>query len=180
MTAFGRSFRLGWASCDTKAISPIQMSGLKIVLFFMKDPNIFAFYPSVDNYTPCPNGKCLTPGAADVLEDTGDMRHRLLLGGWFASVGHRSGAPWWPVLGTVPSFSLPCFQDAGIHRVKQHVQCLTARSIFLNSHNMLNKYLWHGPRSHSTSASQPSRFAVIFGKGRTRCCKAMYSQLRGC
>lgn len=55
--------------------------------------------------------------------------------------------------GTVPALSTHVFPslflDVEIHRAKQHVQCLTAEG-FLST---LNKYLWPGPKSHSTSAS---------------------------
>lgn len=47
---------------------------------------------------------------------------------------------------------------------------LDSRSISLNSHNTLNKYLWPAPRSHS-QLDIPTE--VIFGKGRSRSCKVM-------
>lgn len=105
-TPFSSSFRLGWASWDPKAVSPIQMSWLKIVLFFMRDPSIFAFYPSVDNLTPCPDGSCLSAEADGVPVDAGDVQ---LLGQWFASACHSSGAPWQPVLGGCSHFIHSCF-----------------------------------------------------------------------
>lgn len=47
---------------------------------------------------------------------------------------------------------------------------LDSRSISLNSHNTLNKYLWPAPRSHS-QLDIPTE--LIFGKGRSRSCKVM-------
>jgi len=68
-------------------------------------PQSFCVLPIYRQLDPVPWWEVPECGSTDVPGDVGDVQRKLLLGDWFASAVHSSGAPQQPVLGTIPTSS---------------------------------------------------------------------------